>query len=333
MAFGVAIATVLLVILTQLQQVEAQGKSAVWQKHDSRLVTEPILDFRFWILDLKTFGFNPLVSTMERIQNRKLKILKPPDLSLGSIQNPKSQIQNRLTPDSLLAAAELSESSLPAPQTHPLPTTLAQWQDTTGTGDYFSQIKPTPVGYLVWCRFPIKVYVEQPIDPTESSAEVKRFQDWVDAVLKAVQEWSVYLPLEVVTQQTAADISILRERPPLQASLNRETGKIDLPRARSAETRYQFYLRQAGDAPEKVLSHRFTIRLSPDQAVDYTLATARHELGHALGIWGHSPLETDIMYFSQVRNPPQISARDINTLKRVYEQPTRLGWSLRSAEG
>jgi predicted Zn-dependent protease len=40
------------------------------------------------------------------------------------------------------------------------------------------------------------------------------------------EEWSVYLPLEVVAQPAAADISILRSRPPLQASLNRETGKL-----------------------------------------------------------------------------------------------------------
>jgi predicted Zn-dependent protease len=184
------------------------------------------------------------------------------------------------------------------------------------------------VGYLVWCQFPVKLYVERPTDSTESSSSAQRFQKWVDAVLQAVREWSIYLPLEVVAQPTTADISILRSRPTLQASLNRETGQFNIPRARSAETRYEFYLRKTVDAPEGVLSQRFIIQLSPDQTVDYTLATARHELGHALGIWGHSPLETDVMYFSQVRNSPQISARDINTLKRVYEQPTRLGWSL-----
>jgi predicted Zn-dependent protease len=172
--------------------------------------------------------------------------------------------------------------------------------------------------------------VEQPTDSTESPSSLQRFQNWVDAVLQAVREWSVYLPLEVVAQPTAADISILRSRPPLQASLNRETGKLNLPRARSAQTRYEFYLRSAVEAAEEVLSHRFTIKLSPDQTVEYTIATARHELGHALGIWGHSPLETDTMYFSQVRNSPQISARDINTLKRIYEQPTPLGWPLTS---
>jgi predicted Zn-dependent protease len=208
-----------------------------------------------------------------------------------------------------------------------------------GAGDYFSQIKLTPVGYLVWSEFPVKIYVERPKDPDESSASIQRFQEWVDVVLQAVREWSVYLPLEVVTQREGADILILRDRPPLQASFDRETGKFNIPRARSAETRYEFYLRQAAIsfagaqgaiAPEKVLSQRFTIRLSPHQSADYTLATARHELGHALGLWGHSPLETDTMYFSQVRNPPPISARDINTLKRIYQQPTRLGWSLAS---
>ncbi len=265
---------------------------------------------------------------------------------ISKIAHPKS--------NDFLIAADLSSSSLPVPQAHPLPSTLVQWQDTTGAGHYFSDIKLTPVGYLVWFRFPVKVYVERPPDQAEASPSIQRFENWVEAVLQAVQEWSVYLRLEVIAQPEGADISILRSRPPLQASLNRETGQLNLPRARSAETNYEFYLSTAVDRnievetgelqgtashqipqlnktqSEPVLSQRFTIQLSPDQTVEYTLATARHELGHALGIWGHSPSETDTMYFSQVRNPPQISVRDINTLKRVYEQPTRLGWSLGS---
>ena len=83
-----------------------------------------------------------------------------------------------------------------------------------------------------------------------------------------------------------------------------------------------------GMGRKTVLSHRFAVYLNPNQVGKYVPATARHELGHALGIWGHSLLETDVLYFSQVRNPPAISARDVNTLKRVYEQPTRLGWGV-----
>jgi predicted Zn-dependent protease len=272
MCFGVAIATSVLLILTQLQQVYA-GEGAIAPKGQHRAIAQ------------------------ERGKT-------------------------------LLAATELSSSSLPSPQIHPLPTTLAQWQDTTGAGDYFSDIKLTPVGYLVWSQFPVKIYVEQPKDTAASSASVQRFQQWVEAVLLAVREWSVYLPLEIVTQPEGADILIMRDRPPLRASLNRETGKFEIPRARSAETRYEFYLGQSTNTSKEILLQRFTIHLSPHQSSNYTLATARHELGHALGIWGHSPSETDTMYFSQVRNSPQISVRDINTLKRIYQQPTRLGWPL-----
>jgi len=230
--------------------------------------------------------------------------------------------------ESYSSLTKADSSSLPLPQAHPLPTTLAQWQDRTSAGDYFCEVKTTPLGYLVWSQFPVKIYVEQPAEQLDSaSASVKRFQEWANAVLQAVEEWSAYLPLQVVAHAEEADISVWRSRPPLEASLDRETGKFNLPRARSAETSYEFFLQPEVDAPEGgIIAHRFTIRLTPDQTAEYTLATARHELGHALGIWGHSPLETDALYFSQVRHPPQISLRDINTLKRVYEQPTRLGW-------
>ncbi|MGB7441059.1 MAG: peptidase [Coleofasciculaceae cyanobacterium] len=231
--------------------------------------------------------------------------------------------------NSELVQVELSQPYLPPFQSHPLPPTLEKWQDTTTAGDYFSQVKPTPLGYLIWSQFPVKVYIEQPPESDHSSASFQRFQGWLNAVLEAAKEWSVYLPLELTKQQKEADISILRSRPPLEASINRQTGEVNLPRVRSAQTSYEFYLKPTvKTSVNPFLYHRFTIKLSPDQTAEYTLATARHELGHALGIWGHSLLETDTMYFSQVPDPPQISLRDINTLKRIYQQPTRLGWSL-----
>ncbi|MCC5642423.1 peptidase [Nostoc sp. CHAB 5824] len=198
------------------------------------------------------------------------------------------------------------------PKPHPLPPTLAQCQDSTKSGDYFSQVTTTQVGYLVWSQFPVRVYVEAPKAISEKQAQV-----WVNGVLQGVQEWSNYLPLTIVEQPEVADITIVRKAPPLQISPG-----SNIPRARSAQTTYELY------TSNKVLSHRFTILLSPSQTGEYLIAAARHEFGHALGIWGHSPLQTDALYFSQVRNPSRISVRDVNTLKRVYEQPTNLGWSL-----
>lgn len=213
------------------------------------------------------------------------------------------------------------QDSLPAPRIHPLPPSLAEWQDDSQAGDYFSAIQPTQVGYLVWSQFPIRVYVEPTL---ASGAADGRSPVWVEAVTQAVQEWNAYLPLQQVESPESADIAIWRRVPPLMREGNGP------PRARSAETRYELYVQnlQHSEPETEILAHRFTILLRPSQTADYLRAAARHELGHALGLWGHSPIQTDALYFSQVRTPPPISKRDVNTLKRVYEQPTRLGWAM-----
>lgn len=201
-----------------------------------------------------------------------------------------------------------SSDIAPDPQVHPLPPSLDRWQ-AGDQGDYFEQIEPTAVGYLIWSRFPIRVFVE----PSDRS-------NWMNAVQQAIEEWNLYLPLEQVDRAEAADIAIWCRTPPLQLR------EGELGRARSAETRFEVGIDRSRNPA--TLAHRLRIWLRPDQSAIYLQAAARHELGHALGIWGHSLEPTDAMYFSQVGSPPLISARDVNTLKRIYQQPTRLGWAL-----
>lgn len=225
-----------------------------------------------------------------------------------SINDPIDQV-NLISKTTIPAITQISSrSELPAPQIHPLPISLSQWQS-DNSDDYFDQVKPSPAGYLIWSQFPIRVYVQ--------TGESQREQQWQETVITAIQDWQPYLPLTWVESQDEADISILNQRPPLRS------GEL---RARSAEAGYQFYSRPLPDHPP-ILYHRFTIWISPTQTGKYIEAAARHEFGHALGIWGHSPLETDVMYFAQVREPPGISVRDVNTLKQVYQQPTQLGWT------
>lgn len=202
-----------------------------------------------------------------------------------------------------------AEGAIPF-QPHPLPSSLARWQDPAESGDYFEEVEVPKVGYLVWSEFPVRVYIERP--------DGDRGLTWNQEVASAVEDWNAYLPLQIVENPAEADIEIWHRRPPL------EPGNL---RASSAETRYRVFLRDLEDGG-RMLSHRFAIELSPTQTGKYVAAAALHELGHALGIWGHSPTETDVMYFAQVREPPPISARDINTLKRIYSQPTRLGWRI-----
>ncbi len=199
-------------------------------------------------------------------------------------------------------------------QAHPLPPSLQDWQAPDVKADiqadiqtdYFDQIKPSRAGFLVWSQLPATVYVTSP-----SSEVLLSSENWQSAIAQAVADWSAYVPLRFVTDADKADI-VISPNPPQRRSGDR---------VRSAETRYRFYV-----SDRQLLRHRVTIYIRPNQTVPYITAAARHELGHALGIWGHSTDAQDVMYFAQVGNPPAISPRDVSTLRRIYQQPTQLGW-------
>ncbi len=214
------------------------------------------------------------------------------------------------------------EKSLPPLKTHPLPTPLNQWQDQPYSGDYFEQIQPSMGGYLLWSEFPIKIYFDRPDNPDDTAATTRRFNQWVNGVETSIGEWNNYLPIIEVTQAELADIIIERTDPPINPKIDPETGQLQIPRAKTAQTRYEFYIK------DNKLFHKMIIQISPRLSEIAILSAARHELGHGLGIWGHSLQENDVLYFSQVNSSIPISSRDINTLKKIYEQPTRLGWPL-----
>ena len=224
-----------------------------------------------------------------------------------------------------LSVTAENPSSFPPPKVHPLPPSLAKLSPDLKAGDYFDQIQSTPVGYLIWSEFPIKVYLDRPPKTNDSSASYQRFQQWTEAVLQAIADWNVYLPLIEVKDPQKADILIQRLEPPLGRKIDPETGQIQIPRARTAQTRYQFY---STETDPSLLLARMTIQIKPGLSPTATLAAIRHELGHALGIWGHSPVEEDVMFYSQTKKTPPISTRDINTLIKIYQQATRLGWAL-----
>ena len=215
-----------------------------------------------------------------------------------------------------------SSLNLPPARVHTLPPSLAKIAD-TADNNYFGQIAKTSLGYLVWSQFPVTIYVQQLENYTDSAAD-KRYREWVATVKKAIAQWNVYLPLEEISKRELADIVVLRSQPKREVKLNPDTGLYDIPRAVTAKTSYKFYIKQN----PAIIAHKMKLEISPNYADISLLATVRHELGHALGIWGHSKNKNDALYFSQVSDPPEISARDVNTLKKIYQQPTKLGWRI-----
>ena len=216
-----------------------------------------------------------------------------------------------------------SDPNLPPLKAHDLPQFLASWQDDSSGEDYFERVESTPLGYLIWSKFPVKVYVEQPEAVGDTAAD-RRFRQWVVAVREAIAQWHEYFPLQEIAQKETADLVILRSQPERDIKLDPDTGLYDIPRAIAAQTNYKFYLAKN----PATISLRMTVQVSDRFVGESLSATVRHELGHALGIWGHSPEASDALYFSQVSQPPPISRRDLNTLKKIYQQPTRLGWKI-----
>ncbi len=222
-------------------------------------------------------------------------------------------------------------TDLPAAKTHTPPPQLLQaiaqlpanleptHPESSAPSDYFDQIQKVKAGYLLWTEFPVRVAID-PAGPPR----------WQTAVRAGVEAWQPYLPIEILnpaesrSESRSAQIRIQAER----FKLVRLPGSQELPRFRAAETRYNI-LPIIPDVPNQVLRHEMVIALPPGQADGVMQSAARHEMGHALGLWGHSVDANDVMYFAQVKSPPSISARDLRTLKRVYEQPTRLGGTLR----
>ena len=245
----------------------------------------------------------------------------------------------------LLAQPDSNQSpslQLPDSAIHSLPILLEDWRDPTNTGDYFDQISSFGFGYLVWSHFPIRIYINPKPDDITSHLTEEQLKNWYQAIELAVQEWNQFIPFEISDSPDQADIIVLAQTPPLRWStapqsssqdateVASEPEQLPIPRAQTAETTFKVALEEVNG--QTVMRQKYTIQLSPSQSLNYLEATARHELGHALGIWGHSPVQEDALYFSQVRTPPSISTRDINTLKKIYQQPTQLGWPLIASE-
>ena len=195
-------------------------------------------------------------------------------------------------------------------------------------GDYLGAIRRLSTGsngssvYAHWRHFPVRVRL-----PTGSP------ESWQRNLEAVIARWDQYVPVKIALPHEPSNVDVLwvNQLPPKALGvcrLNIANGQMQV---------WVYLLRPsfyAADVPERTLAGVFT-----------------REMGHALGLFGKSERASDLMYAaengsSNISAPSTnaaavgakkkaaikfsgIGARDINTLKRVYEAPaTPAGLSL-----
>lgn len=167
-------------------------------------------------------------------------------------------------------------------------------------GDYFSQVRKFDGTYARWTSFPIKVHL-----PQNTPA------NWNLMLQKSVKRWGQYIPVKEVPPQQQADVEVawINRLPPKQLGLT----NLEIFNGRMRVTIYLLRPSNYNGLSEAVLQD-----------------VALHQIGHALGIFGHSTSPGDIMQQMQIADTPKpavttkyngIRVRDVNTLKRIYDSP------------
>ncbi len=171
---------------------------------------------------------------------------------------------------------------------------------------YFDHITVFSDGRITrFTQMPIRVHIA----PTPIGVE--GVEAYLESFRYAMREWEAAADGRIQFQEVAAteeaDIRVRWQRSGLTQITDTALGKTEL--SRLSETDFEvgmvLALRETGSA----------VLLSPEKMRTVCL----HELGHAIGLWGHSPDSADVLFFAAAAQRP--TDRDRATLLKVYATP------------
>lgn len=204
------------------------------------------------------------------------------------------------------AAATPSQSTLPT--SLGTQSSTSQQNTASSTGDNFYDKIENRTRWGDVATQPVTVYVE-------NASKAIGFQSaFSEVVTNAFKEWSSKVPkiqFKFVDSPTTAQISCTFTDKVSDLASNREGGNTIVQQDVSSNEAH---------ADIKILvTPRGNMKIL---GLNYIRRVALHEAGHALGLGGHSDNPDDIMYNTVYLEDKRadLTARDINTLKALYDQ-------------
>ncbi len=170
-------------------------------------------------------------------------------------------------------------------------------------GDYFSAVKKFDGDTVArWTSFPITIKL-----PPESP------ESWKKNLQVGIAEWNRFIPVQAVSGVENCDIEVTWVNHLLPGVL----GITRLTTPKKGTIHVEIWM----------LRPTFYVQEVPEHAVQVAFM---HELGHAIGIFGHSTTPDDLMASSELSlamkgkaSPKSLTLepRDLNTLKHIYDTP------------
>ena len=181
----------------------------------------------------------------------------------------------------------------------------------TSAPGYGSVLATTSLGPPVlqkWCVW---------LEPADHQPPDRWEERWTMAVEASLSVWEEVLPITRVMSPAQAHIQIFQRRPP-----RRRIGS----QWRASNGRSRLQVVEVQRRGQWRLEPRVDVLVSPELRASVIEATAIHELGHAFGLWGHSPQPNDVMAVHQNQKPVvKLSQRDRVTLNWLYQRVTDFG--------
>lgn len=209
---------------------------------------------------------------------------------------------NRTTTLSAIAPTDTTLAALSAPPT--IPTT-----DFVGAADYLSSVSVQGVYTWEADKLPIKVFIKA--DPSVHGYRPQ----FAGMVRNAFDTWS---------QASGGKLSWREVKNASDADVNIHWTTVVTERPNGTEAGETNAYTQLNRATNRGIIYGAKMTLLTELngqpfGDDFMNKTIIHETGHALGLQGHSPNRTDIMFYA-INNDqqPMLTSRDTATMKHLY---------------